>query len=96
MGEISTVSKNSTQFSSLKTVIPMSIVRQWEIKVGDKLDWSWYAIGEELLIVVRKQGYDHGRNTIRYDHNEAYRNEVMNQLEKAKKLRKPGFEVAPS
>ena len=35
-------------------VIPMSIVRQWSIKEGDKLDWSWEARNSEMVVVVRK------------------------------------------
>jgi hypothetical protein len=36
------------------TVIPMSIVKQWSLKEGDKLDWSWEARNSEMVVVVRK------------------------------------------
>ena len=35
-----TTGKASSNYTSLCTVIPMSIVRQWNLKEGDKLDWS--------------------------------------------------------
>jgi hypothetical protein len=31
-----------------------SIVRQWNLKEGDKLDWSWEARNSEMVVVVRK------------------------------------------
>jgi len=40
MGEITAVSRASSNFASLHTVIPMSIIKQWKLKEGDKIDWS--------------------------------------------------------
>ena len=54
MGELTTIAKASSNFASLRTVIPMSIVRQWNLKDGDKLDWSWEARNNEMVVVVRK------------------------------------------
>jgi len=54
LGEETTLAKNSRRFASLRTTIPMSIVRQWRLK-GDKLDWSWEARNGELILVVRKK-----------------------------------------
>jgi hypothetical protein len=57
VGEETTLAKNSPKFASLRTTIPMSIVRQWQLKEGDKLDWSWEARdGEMILLVRRKRG----------------------------------------
>jgi len=55
LGEETTLAKNSPRFASLRTTIPMSIVRQWRLKEGDKLDWSWEARNGELILVVRKK-----------------------------------------
>jgi bifunctional DNA-binding transcriptional regulator/antitoxin component of YhaV-PrlF toxin-antitoxin module len=55
MGEETTLAKNSPKFASLRTTIPMSIVRQWKLKEGDKLDWSWEARDGEMILVVRKK-----------------------------------------
>jgi len=38
MGEITTIAKASTNFASLRTVIPMFIVKQWQLREEDKLD----------------------------------------------------------
>ena len=54
MGEISTLTKNMKNASSLKTTIPISMVRQWNLKSGDKLDWSWQSINNEMVMMVRK------------------------------------------
>jgi hypothetical protein len=56
LGEETTLAKNSPKFASLRTTIPMSIVRQWQLKEGDKLDWSWEARDGEMILVVRKKG----------------------------------------
>jgi hypothetical protein len=32
----------------------MSIVRQWKLEDGDKLDWEWKVIDGSLAIVVSK------------------------------------------
>jgi len=54
MGEISTLTKNTKQFASLKTTIPISIVKQWKLKSGDQLDWSWEIVKNEMKVVVSK------------------------------------------
>jgi len=38
---------------SLRTTVPVSIVRQFNLKVGDKLDWSLIAKDDDMIIVVR-------------------------------------------
>jgi hypothetical protein len=40
MGEITTLALNSPNKASLRTTIPMFIVKQWGLNAGDKLDWS--------------------------------------------------------
>jgi bifunctional DNA-binding transcriptional regulator/antitoxin component of YhaV-PrlF toxin-antitoxin module len=56
MGEVTTIAKASTNFASLRTVIPMFIVKQWQLKEGDKLDWQIEARNNEVVLVVRKAG----------------------------------------
>ncbi|MFZ0512674.1 MAG: AbrB family transcriptional regulator [Candidatus Nitrosopolaris sp.] len=41
MGEITSVAKNAKSFASLRTTIPISMVRQWKLKPKDKLYWEW-------------------------------------------------------
>jgi hypothetical protein len=41
LGEQTTLVKASTKFESLRTTVPMSIVKQWKLNEGDKLDWNW-------------------------------------------------------
>jgi hypothetical protein len=54
VGEKTTLAKASSNFASLRTVVPMSIVKQWQLKEGDRLDWSWEARNGEMVIVVKK------------------------------------------
>ena len=54
MGEITVAKKASSKFASLRTTIPVSIVRQWKLKDGDKLDWEWNVVEGQLAIVVSK------------------------------------------
>ena len=54
MGEITIASKASSKFASLRTTIPMSIVRQWKLKNGDKLDWEWKVIEGQMSLLVTK------------------------------------------
>jgi hypothetical protein len=54
VGEITTIGKASSNYTSLRTVVPMPIVRQWNLKDGDKLDWSWEVRNNDMVVVVRK------------------------------------------
>jgi hypothetical protein len=54
MGEITTLALNAPKKASLRTTIPMFIVKQWGLKAGDKLDWSLEARRNEMVIVVKK------------------------------------------
>jgi hypothetical protein len=56
VGEVTTIAKASSNYASLRTVIPMSIVKQWNLKEGDKLDWSWEARNNEMFLAVRRIG----------------------------------------
>jgi antitoxin component of MazEF toxin-antitoxin module len=41
----------------LSTVVPMSIIKQWNLKQGDKLEWSWEAREDnnnEMVMIIRK------------------------------------------
>lgn len=54
MGEITTVSRASSNFASLRTVIPMGIIKQWKLKEGDKIDWEWEILKGEMVLVIKK------------------------------------------
>jgi hypothetical protein len=49
------LAKNSPNFASLRTTIPMNMVRQWNLKPRSKLDWSWEVVNGEMVIVVRRK-----------------------------------------
>jgi hypothetical protein len=54
VGEITTISRASSNFASLRTVIPMSIIKQWKLKEGDKLEWEWQVLKGEMILVINK------------------------------------------
>ena len=54
LGEVTVASKASSKFASLRTTIPASIVRQWKLKDGDKIDWEWKVIEGKMALVVTR------------------------------------------
>jgi bifunctional DNA-binding transcriptional regulator/antitoxin component of YhaV-PrlF toxin-antitoxin module len=62
MGETTTLALNAPKKASLRTTIPMFIVRQWGLKPGDKLDWSLEARKNEMIILVRKTENSNNKN----------------------------------
>jgi hypothetical protein len=54
MGEITSVAKNAKSFASLRTTIPISMVRQWKLKPKDKLYWEWEVRNSQMVAVVTK------------------------------------------
>jgi hypothetical protein len=54
LGEVTIANKASSKFASLRTTIPMSIVRQWKLKDGDKLDWEWKVVDGKMVLVLSK------------------------------------------
>lgn len=54
MGEITVATKASSKYASLRTTIPMSIVRQWRLNASDKLEWEWKVIEGQMALVVSK------------------------------------------
>lgn len=53
MGEITTLTKAATKTTSLRTTVPASIARQFNLEDKDKLDWSLRAEDGEMIIVVK-------------------------------------------
>ena len=81
MGELTTIAKASTNFASLRTVIPMFIVKQWQLKEGDKLDWQIEARNSEVVLVVRKAGEVISQTGIPAE-------DIREEMENQKRLRK--------
>ena len=52
MGEQTILIQASSKGKSLRTTLPMSLVKQFELKEGDRLDWKIQAKGDKLIIVV--------------------------------------------
>ncbi|MGC1930519.1 MAG: AbrB family transcriptional regulator [Candidatus Nitrosopolaris sp.] len=54
MGEITAVARNAKSYASLRTTIPISMVRQWKLKPKDKLYWEWEVRDGKMVAVVTK------------------------------------------
>jgi bifunctional DNA-binding transcriptional regulator/antitoxin component of YhaV-PrlF toxin-antitoxin module len=52
-GETTTLTPAKTNSTSLRTTVPMSIVRQFNLKPKDKLNWKFEAKDGNMIIVVR-------------------------------------------
>jgi hypothetical protein len=77
MAETTTLALNALNKASLRTTIPMFIVKQWGLKSGDKLDWSFSLLDNEMIVVVIKAGMVNTMTTIAGD----LRNETTKQRE---------------
>jgi molybdopterin-binding protein len=53
-GEITTVTLNSSKRKSLRSTIPMSVVKNMGLKVGDNLSWKYEIRNGEIVTTVRK------------------------------------------
>jgi hypothetical protein len=53
MGEITYLTKAASKSQSLRTTVPMSIVKQFQLTEEDKLDWILKVDNGELAIVIK-------------------------------------------
>lgn len=53
VGEITKLTVAKTQSTSLRTTVPMSIVRQFDLKPGDKIGWKLEVRNNEMIITVK-------------------------------------------
>jgi molybdopterin-binding protein len=53
-GEITTVTLNSSKRKSLRSTIPMSVVKNMGLKVGDNLSWKYEIKSGEIVTTIRK------------------------------------------
>jgi bifunctional DNA-binding transcriptional regulator/antitoxin component of YhaV-PrlF toxin-antitoxin module len=53
MGEITTLTKAATRTTSLRTTVPASIARQFNLENKDKLEWSLRAENGDMIIIVK-------------------------------------------
>jgi antitoxin component of MazEF toxin-antitoxin module len=54
LGERTKLAKAHSESDSLRITVPKSIVKQWNLKEGEELDWSWQARNNEMILEVRK------------------------------------------
>jgi hypothetical protein len=55
MGERTALSLNTKNKASLKTTVPMFIVKQWNLKAGEEVEWALEVCKDgELVATVRK------------------------------------------
>lgn len=64
MGEITTLTIATTGKESLRTTVPMSILKHFKLEAGDKLDWDFEAKNNELIIIVRPLKSSSGKGSV--------------------------------
>jgi len=52
-GVTTTLTHAKTRSISLRTTVPVSVVRQFSLEAGDKLNWKFEVKNEEIILVVR-------------------------------------------
>lgn len=53
MGEQTTLGIATTGKDSLRTIVPMSIIKHFKLTAGDKLDWDFFIKDGEIILIVR-------------------------------------------
>lgn len=53
MGETTTLTLAAPRKASLRTTVPMSVVKQFNLTSGDMLDWAFEVESGEMAIRVR-------------------------------------------
>jgi len=59
-GSTTTLTPATPSGKSLRATVPISIVRQFRLKIGDKLNWTIEARNGELIVVVTPEKKDRG------------------------------------
>lgn len=55
MGETTALSLNNKNKASLKTTVPMFIVKQWNLKAGEEVEWALEVCSNgDLVATVRR------------------------------------------
>jgi hypothetical protein len=85
MGEKSSVTINTPGKASLKTTVPISMVRQFGINQGDLLDWSIAKIGENELVMVVRKGQKLEQNILPYEVIQEGREKNKREIKSCKK-----------
>jgi len=53
IGETTTLTPATTRSTSMRTTVPMSIIKQFNLQAGDKLSWKLKIEDGKLVIIVR-------------------------------------------
>ena len=53
MGEKTTLTLAATGKESLRTTVPMSVVKQFNLTSGEKLDWTFDIKEGSMIVIIR-------------------------------------------
>ncbi|MBC7334507.1 MAG: AbrB family transcriptional regulator [Actinobacteria bacterium] len=53
MGEHTVLTRAASKSNSLRTTVPIFIVKQFDLSEGDMLEWELHVINGELVIIAR-------------------------------------------
>jgi hypothetical protein len=54
MTEKTKVVRAHSAYDVLRTSIPSSLKRQWNLKAGDELEWDWIVIDNKMVMTIKK------------------------------------------
>jgi len=53
LGQITTLNKANATSNSLRTTVPVDIVKLYELKEGDKIEWALEVENGKIIVKVR-------------------------------------------
>ena len=54
VAEKTKLGKAHSKFQGVKTAVPFSIVKDWDLKPGDYLLWERRVLDNEIVVIIRK------------------------------------------
>lgn len=63
-GEVTKLTLAKTKSDSLRTTVPMSIVKQFALRAGDRIGWKIDIKNGELVVIVRPVKNSNGNSRV--------------------------------
>ena len=57
LGELTKLFLVNKTKRSLRTTIPITVIKQWDLTEDDYLEWTWQVINGEMVMIVKKANF---------------------------------------
>jgi len=54
-GELTTLSRAGPNTNSLRTTVPASIIKQFDLEDGDKIRWEFSIHNDQIVVIIRPE-----------------------------------------